>query len=218
MFHICACPLCKPGTTMLTVLPKEKPTMRFSSLIGSCVLVLIGALTPATAAVVYNEAVSPDLSNSGLTPTAVTFIAGTNDILGMTGRDTAVDRDYLTFSIPAGLTLSSITMLPGTTVGGPFAFIGIQAGNQVTLPTNATTAAGLLGWDHYNPGEIGQNILGIMGVPAEGSSGFSPPLGAGTYAVWIQDFSPGAFNYGFSFGLTPGSAIPEPATYVTLLS
>src|SRR5262245_570435 len=187
--------------------------MHSKSLLRLCALILLGALT-LPAAVIYNEAISGDFSNSGLAPTLVTLMSGANDILGMTGRDTAnvVDRDYLTFTIPTGLTLSSITLLAGTTVGGPFAFIGIQAGNQVTLPTNAQTADGLLGLDHYNPSEIGQNILPTISVPAQGSSGFTPPLAAGTYALWIQDFSPGAFNYGFSFGVTPGSAIPEPAT------
>jgi hypothetical protein len=193
--------------------------MHFTSLLRFCALVLLGALV-VPAAVIYNEAVTGDLSNSGLTPTLVTLASGSNDILGVTGRDTSnvVDRDYLAFTIPAGLTISSITVLSGTTVGGPFAFIGMQAGNQVTLPTNTQTAAGLLGWDHYNPGEIGQDILGTMSVPAEGSSGFSTPLAAGTYALWIQDFSPGSFNYGFSFAVTPGSTIPEPATDISVMS
>lgn len=193
--------------------------MHSKSLLRLSALILLGALT-LPAAVIYNEAMSGDFSNSGLAPTSVTLMSGANDILGMTGRDTSnvVDRDYLTFTIPTGLTLSSITVLAGTTVGGPFAFIGIQAGNQVTLPTNVQVADGLLGWDHYNPGEIGQNILPTMSVPAQGSSGFTPPLAAGTYALWIQDFSPGAFNYGFSFGVTPGSAIPEPATDISVMS
>jgi hypothetical protein len=73
--------------------------------------------------------------------------------------------------------LGSITELPGTQVGGALSFIGMEAGPQVTVSPDATTAAGLLGWAHYGPADINTNILPAMGIPAEGSSGFTAPLG-----------------------------------------
>src|SRR5262249_34295553 len=142
------------------------------------------------AGVIYNESVSGDLSNSGLAPTAVTVALGSNTLFGATGNPgTGTDRDYFTFTVPNGLLLTSITVLPGTVSGGALSFIGIQAGPQVTLPTNTQTAAGLLGWWHYSPIDINQNILGEAGIPANGSIGFTGSLGPGTYSFWIQDFN-----------------------------
>jgi hypothetical protein len=56
-----------------------------------------------------------------------------------------------------------------------------------------------------------------MSVPANGSSGFTPPLGAGNYAFWVQDTSTLAnpsipFNFGFDLTL-----VPEPGTMAMIL-
>jgi len=166
------------------------------------------------AATVYNEAISGDLSNSGLSPTGVTVGLGSNQVFGTTGLAGALDRDYFSITVAPGLQLNAIMVLPGTVSGG-ISFIGLQSGSQVTLPTNATTAAGLLGWWHYSPADINTNILPEMAIPANGSSGFSVPLGAGIYSFWVQDFNAGTFNYGFD--LVVGQ-VPEPATYAAALA
>jgi hypothetical protein len=101
------------------------------------------------------------------------------------------------------------------TAVGNIGFIGLEAGNQITLPINTATAAGLLGWLHYTPANKNTDILPGMGVPANGSSGFSPPLASGTYSIWIQDSSPGTFNYAFALQV---DAIPEPATWESSLA
>jgi hypothetical protein len=170
---------------------------------------------PAYAGVIYNEMLSGDLSNSGLAPTILFVGLGSNQIFGTTGNVGGTDRDYFTFSVPVGQQLAGITVLPGTASGGTVSFIGLQLGTQVTLPTNTATAAGLLGWWHYSSADINTNILPEMAVPANGSSGFAPPLSAGSYAFWVQDFSPGTFAYGFDFSVT---AVPEPSSYATVLS
>jgi hypothetical protein len=174
------------------------------------VLALFSFSLMAPAAVVYNESVQGDLSNNGLAPTAIAFAAGSNQIFGTTGRGMALDRDYFTFTVPTGMQLSSLTVLPGTTVGGAVSFIGLEAGPQVTVATSAATAAGLLGWWHYAPGD--GNILPNMAAPNTGSSGFAA-LGSGAYSIWIQDFNAGTFNYGFDFALTP---TPEPGSLCAL--
>jgi len=111
--------------------------------------------------------------------------------------------------VPNGLFIAAINML-NTSPLGNVGFIGIEAGNQITLPTNASTANGLLGWRHYVPADIGTNILPFMSIPANGSSGFST-LGPGDYSLWIQDSSDssvtGPFHYGFDVVLAP-----EPST------
>jgi hypothetical protein len=167
----------------------------------------------AQAAIMYDESVSGDLSASGLVPTTLSVVTGSNILLGTTGRTTATDRDYFTFHIPTGFELASLTVLQGTTVGGNASFLGVEAGNQVTLPTNAADATGLLGWRHYTPADINTDILPAMGTAGSGSSGFTPPLGDGSYAFWLQDGSAGSFNYGFDFKVAP---VPEPASLALL--
>ena len=163
----------------------------------------------AHAQIAFSEADSGDLSNDGLTPTAVMLAAGSNQIFGTTGFSTAVDRDYLTVTVPKGFALTSLVELPGTT-SGRVSFLGLQAGSQLTVPTNTASAAGLLGWVHYSPAHINQNLFSTLSTPSFGSSGFTPPLEAGNYSLWIQDFTAGTFNYGFDLRLTP---VPEPSTY-----
>jgi hypothetical protein len=165
------------------------------------------------AAVVYDESVSGDLSNSGLAATVVGFASGSNQVLGTTGSQ---DRDYCTFSIPVGMQLDAIMLLPGTTVGSAVGFIAMQAGTQVTLPPFPASAAGLLGWHHYGPSDVGQDILDNMSIPSAGSSGFSIPLTAGSYAIWVQELTPGSYDYGLDFMVSSPAAVPEPATSVSL--
>ena len=156
----------------------------------------------AHAVVIYNESISGDFSNTGTTPTLVTgLVSGANEVHGVTGNPgTGGDRDYFTFTVPVGLEWTSLIALPGMATGR-VAFIGLQAGSLVTLPTNTQTAAGLLGWHHYNSDDVGNDLLPLMATPANGSSGFTTPLGAGNYALWIQDSSPGQTVYGLNFQL-----------------
>jgi hypothetical protein len=172
------------------------------------------------AGTVYNETVQGDFSNSGLSPTAVTVAVGSNQIFGTTGRDAnGLDRDYFTISVPVGLQLTSLMELAGTSVGGSVSFFGVQAGNQVTVPTNAADATGLLGWSHYGGASQDTDLLAGMSIPAQGSSGFTRPLNAGNYSFWIQDFNTGRFSYGFDLVLAPAaSAAPEPRSYAMMLA
>src|SRR5271154_5410986 len=184
------------------------------------IFLLAGAFLYGTAAhgdTLYNESVSGDLSNSGLTPTLLTVSQGFNDLFGTTGKSAAavIDRDYFTFTVPQGLELTAITVLPGTQTLGAMgeSFIGIESGPQVTVSTAATTAAGLLGWDHYGTDDIGVNILPLMGMGV-GSTGFTGPLPAGTYSFWVQEASVGTVDYGLEFTV----ATPEPASWTMLLT
>ena len=171
--------------------------------------------SPAAAVVAYAEGTSGDLSNNGLAPTAISLAIGDNTISGTSGKnaDGIIDRDYFTFTLAPNDYLTSITVLQGTTPIG-FSFIGVQSGNQVTLSPTTTTAAGLLGWDHYSSSDVGTDILDNMGVPANGSSGFTPPLGPGSYAFWVQEASSGTANYVFDFHVAEA---PEPATWAMML-
>lgn len=176
---------------------------------------LAAFLAPATwAATVYDEGVSGDLSGSGASPTFVAVAAGANVVKGSTGRENGVvDRDYLRITVPVGMQLSAITPLAGTsTVAGGLAFIGLEAGTQVTTPVTGP-ATTLLGWHHYAPADVGNNILPLIGAGA-GAIGFTGALGAGDYAVWIQETGVGTVPYLMEFTL---SAVPEPASGLLLL-
>jgi len=172
--------------------------------------------SPAFAAIAYDESGSPDLSNTGLAPTPISMGIGSNTILGSSGHDVtgAIDRDYFTFTLGANEALTAINVLPGTQTLG-FSFIGIQAGNQVTLPVFPADATGLLGWYHYSGADIGTDILDNMSVANNGSSGFAGSLGPGTYSVWVQEISSGgAVPYAFDFVVAP---VPEPTTWAMML-
>lgn len=174
----------------------------------------------ARGSVIFNESISGDLANSGLSPTVLTVALGSNQVFGTTGKNAntlIIDRDYFTFAVPQGMVLSAITVLPGTQTLGPLgdSFIGMEAGPQVTVLTSATSAAGLLGWDHYDTGDIGNNILPDMGSAGLGATGFTSPLRAGTYSFWVQEASVGTVSYGFDFTVT---AVPEPSSWPILLA
>jgi len=176
-----------------------------------------GFLSDASAVTVYNESGSGDFSDSGFTPTPVTVSLGSNDIFGTTGRAASgvPDVDYFRINVPSGLGLSAIIVLPGTMGGGTgISFLGIQAGTQVTVPTSAVTAAGLLGFYLYGAADINKNILPAIGTAGNSSSGFVPPLGPGSYSFWIQEGATGTFPYGFSLVL---AQVPEPSVFAMIL-
>jgi hypothetical protein len=172
----------------------------------------------AHASTIYDESVSGDLSNSGLSPTLLTVSLGANDVFGTTGKTGAtIDRDYFTFTVPQGMDLTGITVLPGTQTLGTLgeSFIGIENGPEVTVSTAATDATGLLGWFHYGTGDIGVNILPSMGTSGDGSTGFTGALPAGTYSIWDQEASVGRVPYGLELTV---AATPEPASWTMLLT
>lgn len=169
----------------------------------------------ALANVAYDEAISGDFSNLGTSPTPIALALGANQVLGTTGRTGGViDRDYFNFTLPAGWQLDSIIVLPGTTSQGisELSFIGVQAGTQVTVNPTGNSPAGLLGYWHFGPNDIGGDILGVMGV-APGAQGFEAPLPAASYAFWVQDSGTGVASYRLEFNV---SAVPEPSTWALL--
>jgi len=190
---------------------------KFTASAFAVAALVFAATGPAHGSVIWNESSSGDLSNSGLTPTLLSVSLGANEVFGTTGKTTAIDRDYFTFTVPTGTELSAISLLPGTQTLGALgeSFIGVEAGPEVTVSTSATTAAGLLGWYHYGTGDIGTNILPDMGSAGLGATGFTSALPAGTYSFWVQEASAGTVAYGLDFTIT---ATPEPASWPIVLA
>jgi MYXO-CTERM domain-containing protein len=169
-----------------------------------------GVTTAASAANGWDEATQGDLANLGAAPTPITLGAGSNLVLGTSGRSAGVvDRDYFTFTLPAGWQLDSITLLPGSTFIGAsgLGFIAVEGGTQMTTNPTGSDPSALLGWHHTSENDIGTDVLGLIGLGA-GAIGFSGPLGAGSYTFWAQETATGSAAYRFDFNV---SVVPEPA-------
>ena len=96
--------------------------------------------------------------------------------------------------------------------------MGFQAGASFVGSVNSATS--YEGYTHFGTGAannghpatslVGQNLLPIMADPTQdpGASGFTPPLGPGTYTFLFQQLG-AATNYEFDFTVT---AVPEPGS------
>ncbi|MCE2917264.1 MAG: hypothetical protein ACOVOT_02990 [Rubrivivax sp.] len=178
----------------------------------------LAGLACAANAATLDEAVVGDFSGSGLAPTLFSLDAavGDNVLSGQVGRIAGVvDRDYVHVLVPAGYLWTGM-FVGNTTVGGGggSAFIGLADGALTAVPPSASDASGLLGWKLYGASDRGTDILDDMAIPSFGSSGFTVPLAAGSYTLWIQELATGSFPY--SFNLTV-SAVPELPTALTML-
>lgn len=187
-------------------------------------LAVVGA-SDATAAD-RDEAVQGDLSGDRFAPTSFTLtwgsggqngLFGNNILTGRTGRSAlgVVDRDYVLLEVPVGYVLSELRVGTQTTVGGGGSFIGLAAGPVVTTDPEGASASGLLGWKLYGTADRGTDILDDMAAAGNGASGFTGPLDAGSYTLWIQELATGDFAYRFNLVLAP---VPEPATIASLVA
>jgi hypothetical protein len=184
---------------------------RFTWIAVLATAVWLAAGAPAQAATVYQESTQGDLSNSGLAPTAISVAPGVNGIAGGAANP---DRDYAAFTVPAGYGLESLYVRAGTvTAGLQGSFIGLQAGSQVTVDPDGASAAGLLGWTLFSAADVDQDILARMGTAGAGAAGFTAPLGAGTYSLWLQELG-GRSSYVLDLELVP---VPVPAAWSLLL-
>lgn len=187
---------------------------------GICSLVVGLMLVPApcSAAFSYVETVNGELSGNNLAPTQLgAAMLGSNTI---SGRVSAGDADIFNFAIPVGFRLSTIVVTSfSTSAGSANMFLSIDSGptyefsfeeinNQANLPNlNLVLGSALVGTSAGV--NVGSDILDDLGNSAafQLGAGFTPPLPAGTYSVYIQET--GAFsNYGLSFNVT---AVPEPS-------
>lgn len=168
--------------------------------------------TSAWGGVAWDEAVDGDLSGDRLNPTAVSVGLGSNQLIGQTIRD---ERDYLTFEVPAGAQLTGLFL--DEYLSEDFtAFIAIQAGSVLSEPPTGTNPANLLGYTHFGEGagNVGTDILDDLGQ-GPGSQGFTPPLPAGAYTLWIQQTGTSLTDYAFDLQI---EAVPEPSTFALALT
>ena len=178
----------------------------------------MGSSAPAAAElVVFDESRDGDASDNRFAPTMVALGSGMNILRGFSGQSPTPDvhdLDYVTFTVPVGFQLETF-VLQSANVGGAFSFVGLQAGPTITIPADWTSIdTPLLGWAHVGSADVGQNLLAYMRV-SPGAVGFSGPLPACTYALWIMELNTDVHSYSFGLGVT---TVPEPSVLATLLA
>jgi hypothetical protein len=164
------------------------------------------AFASSAYAVVWNESINGDLSGSYSAPTVLGSLGpGTHSIIG---GDSSGSRDIFTFTISAGMSLVSVFNVAYSGADGT-AFIGIASGTSIN---DSNLPGSLLGYTHFGtvPGTVGTEIIDNIAVGA-GSATFIPPLGAGTYTVWMQQAGAAA-TWQMDF-----IVVPEPAHAALLL-
>jgi len=195
------------------------------SLFSAAVCALLAA-APAKA-IIFDEAVSGDLSNNKAAPTALTLTPGLNSVIGTVagfppeGTD---PQDWVSFTIPAGFVMTSYvnSKYVSTDEQG---FTGFQFGSSFS--GDPFVAGSYAGYAHFGTGAtnpdgsppsstVGVDLLPLMANPsfAPGATGFTPPLAAGTYTFLIQQGNPVTTSYQFDMTVTP---VPEPGSSLCLL-
>ena len=172
----------------------------------------------AGATTLWDEGVSGDLSNNQAAPTALALGDGVNSIIG-TVTGTTDSQDFVSLTVPAGKSLSQV-ILAAYVSSDVQGFTGFQAG--ASFVGSPFTAGSYAGYAHYGTGAqngalpptnlVGQDLLTIMANPAlaSGATGFTIPLGPGTYTFLIQQLG-GPTNYQFDYVV-----VPEPASLALL--
>jgi hypothetical protein len=173
---------------------------------GTLALISIAAALagPTTAATLWNESVNGDLSNVRTAPTNLALAMGSNTI---TGTTVSGDVDFFTVTVPAGAFFSALTLITFNSADD-LAFLAIQSGPIIT---STTSPAAMLGYVHMSAALVGTDVLDDMAL-GDGALGFTPPLPAGTYAMWTQQLQTQLVSYSFDLVV-----VPEP-TEATLLT
>ena len=143
-------------------------------------------LASPAAAQSWDEAVDGDLSDDRLIPTTITLNASIVSVTAsQQGNALGLDRDYLTVEVPAGQQWSGLMLSSYTATGNNLAFMGLQAGTQMTVDPMFANPADLLGGLVYGDPQVGSNILPAIGT-LNNAIGFTPPLPSGSYTFWFN--------------------------------
>lgn len=162
------------------------------------------------AATAYDEAVQGELSKDADSPTPVSVAGGSNLISG------SLDADYDLFQLTLSPSqqLDAILFQQYDVSEQEQSFFLVESGPQLSSFFTAEAALGsaLVG---RNPGtEVGDDLLAELARAPLGGSGFTTPLGPGTYTFWFQETG-APVNYTFNFVVT--ETVPEPATLLIAL-
>ncbi|HKW14578.1 MAG TPA: hypothetical protein VJS69_08850 [Candidatus Krumholzibacteria bacterium] len=173
-------------------------------------LLLLGLCASANAAVVWDESVNGLLSTNPAAPTPITLSGGSNVINGQVGNVSAQPRDYVTFTIAAGHTLTAINLLGWSPSNTGFA--AINAGNTSIIPSNPTIDFWMAGI-HIDPTLINTDLLDKMRDASVTTQSLdASQIDPGDYTFIIQQTSPFFSTYSLEFVLDSPVAT-EPTTW-----
>ncbi len=142
----------------------------------------------ALGATVFDEAGGVDASDDRLNPTPIGLGAGSSTIvLNQQGDAFGRDLDYVTFDIPAGQQLASLTLDAFIADAGNQGFLAIQQGTVFTTDASSTLPSDFLGGVVYGAQFTGADLLPQM---AQLGTGLPVPLGAGSYTLWFNQTGP----------------------------
>lgn len=173
------------------------------------VFILVALAVPAVAAN-HDESIDGDLSTNEMAPTPLALSVGGNTIIGTTGNPGVVDRDYITFNIPAGHMLIGLNLHALTP--NNIAFASFNTGTTSFIPGGGTAALFLAGI-HIDGGDVGTNLMPLfVSESLTGNSLPTPDLGPGDYCFLIQQTSPITQSYSLELILA-GAVSTENATW-----
>ena len=160
------------------------------------VLLLAAMAVPVNAAVIWNESVNGDLSSSEAAPTAISFGVGSNTILGSINGN-PLDRDYITFTLAPGQTLSHLNLISFSPDN--IAFTAFNSGSTSFVPSGATNGLFLSGI-HITAADAGHDLMPFYDTRNVTTNSLpAPSLGPGTYCWMVQQTSPVLQNYTLEF-------------------
>ncbi len=196
----------------------NKLTTHSYNLLAAATLVIAVSVGEVRASTVWNESTNGDLSNSQSTPTSLSLTSGLNSVFGSVGPGD--QQDWISLTVPSGFGLTSVVLAGYVSADGQ-GFTGFQVGSSfVGSPFSAASYAG---YAHFGTAAgngslppanlVGTDLLPLMannapGGTSPGASGFTQPLGPGTYTFLIQQLG-GLTSYQFDYGVT---VAPEPST------
>jgi len=168
---------------------------------------------PAAGAVIWDEGSNGDLSSDPAVPTRITFAQGSSNIKGTINGNmgpTLIDRDYITFTIPANFVLSHLNLIAfdPDDVG----FTALNADSTSFIPSGATNGSFLAGI-HFDAQDVGHDLMDLFVNRSVTVNALSQPqLGPGRYCWMIQQTGPILQNYEVEFVVEPQLAT-EPSTW-----
>jgi hypothetical protein len=190
---------------------RMRTVLRTLKVVLSLAICVLGSATAMAAS--YDDNAS-DLSNIQASPTPFTLTLGANSIIGSVGGSNigGSNQDWIAITVPAGMQITSYVnaAYSGNDVQG---FTGFQFGSPFV--GNPGTAGPYAGYAHFGTGAqnpsiptstVGVDLLPLMANPsvAQGASGFTPPLGPGSYAFLIQQTNSNtAISYEFDINVVP---------------
>ncbi len=193
--------------------------MKFTRLF--LLILLCGVMTPSlmqAQTVNFDESVDGELSGDNTMPTIFGPLGiGSNTVTGtvVDALGASPNVDVFTFQVAAGEQLDSV-FLDVFNSDDDLAFIGLDDTTSFPFDApalgNSPDQSQFIGGLLFGGG-VGTDILDDIGSSGIGT-GFSGPLQAGDYTVYLQQLGGLTVDYQLSFNV---SAVPEPGAAVALM-